>query len=210
MSRSVRQLRPEGALLAMGTLRQFSAKDVVYREGDPADHFLQVVEGIVRSTSVREDGRRFIDAFYVAGDVFGLELGTHYGRSAEAVCASSVVLYPSRDFAALETGKDGLAGQILVALMQELRQVKYHARLMAQASAAGKTSAFLLEWSRRSHMPSVLTLAMPRQDIADHMGLSVEALCRCLAQLNRDRLIETISARSFRLLDVPALQMMTA
>jgi CRP/FNR family nitrogen fixation transcriptional regulator len=205
-----KQTRPEFALLALGAARRFMQNEFIYREGEPAAHFLQVVDGVVRSTSVRQDGRRFIDAFHVPGDVFGMEIGPYYARSAEAVCPCSVVLYPSHDRALLQAIKDGLAWQIVESLLHGLRQARDHARLVAQASAIEKTSAFLIEWSSRLEESTVVTLAMTRQDIADHLGLSVETLCRCLAQLNRDGLIEMVSARRFRLLDVPALQKMAA
>lgn len=210
MSCSQTRFRPEGALLALGTVRNFAQNEIIYREHDPASHFLQVVSGVVRSTSLREDGRRFIDAFHVAGDMFGMEIGTHHGRSAEAVGACAVVCYPSHDLALQQAIKDGLAMQIVMALMQELKQASDHAQLAAQASAMEKTTAFLIEWANRGDDLSLVTLAMTRQDIGDYLGLSVETVCRCLSQLTRDGLIEMRSARCFRLLDMPALLKMAA
>jgi CRP/FNR family nitrogen fixation transcriptional regulator len=210
MSSSELQIRPDGALRAVGTVRNFLPKELIYREGDRARHFLQVVEGVVRSISLLENGRRYVDAFHVPGDVFGMDVGPHYARSAEAVCACAVVLYPSNDLALPALLEGGLAGQLITALLQELRQAKDHARLMALASAVQKTAAFLVEWSSRTGGSPVVTLAMPRQDLADHLGLTVDVLCRCLAQLNRDRLIEALSVRRFKLLDIPALRLMTA
>lgn len=204
------RFRPEGTLLALGVVRQVRQNELIYREGDPASHFMQMVGGVARMTSVRRDGSRFIDAFHLSGDVFGMEVGTLYANSAEAVGACSLVAYPAHDRVLLDAISEGFACQIVTALMHDLRQAKEHARLVAQASALEKTSAFLIDWSSRTERFPLITLPMTRQDIADYLGLSGETLCRCLAQLHRERLIEMLSPRRFKLLDAPALRKMAA
>ena len=47
----------------------------VYGEDEPAEYVYQVVSGSVRSYKLLSDGRRQIGAFYLPGDVFGLESG---------------------------------------------------------------------------------------------------------------------------------------
>ena len=47
----------------------------IYGEDEPAEYVYQVVSGSVRSYKLLSDGRRQIGAFYLPGDVFGLEDG---------------------------------------------------------------------------------------------------------------------------------------
>ena len=51
---------------------------------------------------------------------------------------------------------------------------------------------------------------MQRQDIADYLGLTVETVSRCLAQLKRDGLITLHSSRHLDLLNIPTLQALSA
>ena len=43
------------------------------------------MRGAVRTSKLLSDGRRQIGAFYLPGDVFGLEAADHYAFSAEAI-----------------------------------------------------------------------------------------------------------------------------
>jgi len=58
-----------------GSVLDFVQNRVIYGEGDDANSFFKVALGVVRTCRFLSDGRRQIDAFYVAGDVFGLEAG---------------------------------------------------------------------------------------------------------------------------------------
>ena len=68
-----------------GVTMHFAADHQVYEEGDEARYFYKVVSGVVRTCRFLKDGRRQIDAFHQAGDVFGFEAGTDHGMAAEAV-----------------------------------------------------------------------------------------------------------------------------
>src|SRR3954470_23205818 len=59
---------------AAGSVIQVAEGREVFAEGDQADLFYKVVSGVVRVCKFLNDGRRQIEAFHVAGDVFGLEL----------------------------------------------------------------------------------------------------------------------------------------
>jgi CRP/FNR family nitrogen fixation transcriptional regulator len=206
MMRAAPQFRPEGALLALGTVRHFAPDQVIYQMGDPVGYFIQVVAGMVRSTSLLSDGRRHIDAFHVTGNVFGFETASCHSRSAEAVCKSSAVFYPLQHLAWPGAGRDGLPRQIFEALMLGLAQARDHALLLGRSSAPERMAAFLLAWPAQGQ---VITLLMTRQDMADYLGLTVETVCRCLSQLKRDGLIDVLPGRQVKLLDIAALRGMT-
>src|SRR3569833_909489 len=57
----------------------------IFAEGDDTESFYKVLSGVVRVCKLLQDGRRQIEAFHVAGDVFGFELGDALLLSAEAV-----------------------------------------------------------------------------------------------------------------------------
>lgn len=193
--------RHDAAPHAIGAVRYFAADQTIYFEGDLAAHFMLVIDGLVRSCSRFSDGRRFIGAFYAAGEIFGVERRTTYQASAEAVRATAVVFYPAPAGA-----EAGLPGQVVGALMLGIDQARDHARLLGRLSAIEKLAAFLMECSGHAKECRLITLEMTRQDIADYLGLTVETISRCLAQLKCRGLIECVSARQVRLLDLSGLK----
>lgn len=198
--------RQLNAAPAIGAVRNFTADQTIYREGERAAHFVLVIHGLVRSCSTFSDGRRFIGAFFAGGDIFGFECQATYQSSAEAVCNSTLIFYPARDPVDSSTPPATMPPQVLGSLMLRIAQARDHARLLGRFSAIEKLSAFLLECSQRSKIRDIITLEMTRQDIADYLGLTVETVSRCLARLKRDGVIELISARQLKLLNVGTLR----
>ena len=73
------------AIELMGASISFARNAEIYGENEPADFLYKVLSGTVRTYKVLNDGRRQIGAFYLAGDIFGLEIGDEHTFSAEAV-----------------------------------------------------------------------------------------------------------------------------
>src|SRR3974377_1587186 len=63
----------------------FGKDEEIYGESEPADCIFEVISGAVRSYKVLSDGRRQICAFHLPSDIFGLENGTTYRFTAEAI-----------------------------------------------------------------------------------------------------------------------------
>ena len=64
-----------GSIELMGAAMSFGRNVEIYGENEPADYFYKVISGTVRTYKVLNDGRRQIGAFYLPGDIFGLEIG---------------------------------------------------------------------------------------------------------------------------------------
>ena len=184
-----------------GTVLNFVQNGTIYGEGDDANSFYKVALGVVRTCRFLSDGRRQIDAFYVAGDVFGLEAGAEHSFSAEAVIGSSVILYRRRDLAALTANNEGFSQQLFTYAMQRLVRAQEHAVLLGRRSAVEKLAAFLIDWAAYSPESTIIALEMTRLDIADYLGLTVETVSRTFSHLERNALIERPSARQIRLRD---------
>ncbi|VUD69526.1 Nitrogen fixation regulation protein FixK [Methylobacterium symbioticum] len=194
------------------TQRSFGAGEEIFAEGDRARFFYRVVSGTVRTCRILPDGRRQIDAFHLAGDIFGVEAGTEHRFGAEAVGEVRVIAY--RRERMLLTGDDGaLAQEVAAATLRALARAQEQMMRLGRKSARERIASFLLDLADRmtDGMAGSLRLPMSRTDIADHLGLTVESVSRCVTQLERDGLIALSPDRhSVRLRDRAALRHLDA
>jgi CRP/FNR family nitrogen fixation transcriptional regulator len=195
---------------ASGSMLSFAANEEIYAEGDNAKVYYRVVSGIVRTCRFLSDGRRQIEAFYGAGDVFGLDVATNRTFGAEAVTDCTLRCHQQFKLASDKDGAVAVPQQLFSYAMSRLAKAQEHAMLLSRRSALERVAAFLVEWARKSAQQDVLNLAMTRNDIGDYLGLTIETVSRTLSQLEREGIIAIPNARRIRFLRRPALEEMIA
>jgi CRP/FNR family nitrogen fixation transcriptional regulator len=182
--------RPTSESPVLGSARVLSKDEEIFAEGDRAAFFYKVVSGAVRTSKLLSDGRRQIDAFHLAGDIFGIEAGEEHRFSAEAVNLATVVAYRRCSLETLASSDGPLARQIVAAMMRSLERAQNHMLLLGRKSAMEKIATFLLDLAERVVGDGHVDLPMSRADIADHLGLTIETVSRSLTQLEREGVIE--------------------
>jgi len=187
-----------------GPSMPFDRNAEIYGEGEPADYVYKLVSGAVRTYRVLSDGRRQIGAFYLPGDVFGLELGADHSSSAEAIVDSKVVLVRRNTLLNVSQRSSDVARELLAITAQELRRAQDHTLLLIK-SAQERVAAFLLEMAQRRSNSLAVELPMSRQDIADYLGLTIETVSRTLTQLKDDATIQLLASRRIALRNREAL-----
>ena len=187
--------------------RIYQAGEPLFAKGDSAFYFYKLVHGAVICFKSLPNGRRSIDSFRLAGDVFGFDCDGEREVSAVAVSNVSVrVAHCNAVF--LRAAKDRAAGQeLLEATKQEIQRVQRRSMLLAM-KAYERVASFLLEMSERLGQPDILELPMSRRDIADYLGLTIETVSRAFTQLDKAGLIGRPS-RHVALRNSPALKLMT-
>ena len=172
----------EGPLGLMGAPMRFARNTEIYGEDEPAEYLYQVISGCVRTYRMLDDGRRQIGAFYLPGDIFGVEAGEAHLSSAESICdAQILVVRRSAVMARAEHEKD-LSKQLWTLTVRELQRIHEHSLVLIK-SAEERVAGFLLEMSRRNSSGAAIDLPMSRQDIADYLGLTIETVSRTFTQL---------------------------
>ena len=86
-------LRGLRALTCEATFRndhKYSRGTQVFWEGEPAEYIYQIRDGAVRTCKLLSDGRRQIAAFYLPGDIFGVETDDLHRFTAEAIINTTV------------------------------------------------------------------------------------------------------------------------
>jgi CRP/FNR family nitrogen fixation transcriptional regulator len=188
-----------------GQVLNFAEGREIYAEGEAVRSFYKVIDGVVRTCTFASDGRRQIDGFHAAGEIFGLEMSDEHRLSAEAVTDCTVVAYRWAGLASFNGGDGETARAVFGLAMQCLERTRDHSLLLGRRSAAQKLAAFLLDLAERGGSDGGVDLAMSRQDIADYVGLTIETVSRTLSQFERDHLIALPSTRHVVLRNRPAL-----
>ena len=176
------QVTSEGPLGLMGAPMRFARNTEIYGEEDPAEYLYQVVSGAVRTYRVLDDGRRQISAFYLPGDIFGVEAGDTHMSSAEAVGDAQVLVAKRSAVMARAEHERDLSKQLWTLTVRELQRIQEHSMLLIK-SAEERVAGFLLEMAGRSPAGAAIDLPMCRQDIADYLGLTIETVSRTFTQL---------------------------
>ena len=177
-----------------GITMTYDRNGEIYGEGEAADYVYKVISGAVRTYKVLNDGRRQINAFYLPGDCFGLELGDEHTWSSEAIVGSTIAMV-KRSAVLSASKRDGeVARQLWSVTAGQLDEARNHALLLIK-SAQERVAAFLLEMSQRLAHSDSVKLPMGRQDIADYLGLTIETVSRTFTQLESSRTIELLTSR---------------
>lgn len=195
---TARSLESATGLLAsielMGATVPFGRNEEIYGEGESAEYAYKVLRGAVRVYKVLSDGRRQISAFYLPGDIFGLEPGEEHASSADAITDSSILVVKRTAVAAL-TARDIASAQQLWALTaRELQYMQDHVVLLVK-TARERIASFLLQMGQRIAGTNEIELPMSRQDIADYLGLTIETVSRTLTQLENSAAIALPASR---------------
>lgn len=187
----------------------FGRNTEIFAEGEKAGYVYKLVSGVIRVSQLLPDGRRQISAFHLPGDMFGFEVDDVHHASAEAIVPVKVVAFKWHSLLS-ETASSGFVHELLNRAMIGLRQTQDHLLLLGRKNALERLAAFLVEMARRSHSDGILELAMPRHDIADYLGLTLETVSRMFAELKEEGVIKLESARRVTVRDMAKLEALAA
>ncbi len=202
---------------ALSLLEQFGTNVSINRDrqihgqGDEADFCYRILSGCIRTVRLMEDGRRQIGEFLMAGDLLGFDgLGTN-DFAAEAVTDVVLRRYPKRMVDTLAESNVALTRRLRDLTSSSLRLAHTRLLLLGRKTASERIASFLLEMAERlpEKRPHVMDLPMGRTDVADHLGLTIETVCRILAHLRREGTI-AIDRGTVTLRDGVALQQMAS
>ena len=220
---------PLDLLAGIGTTITLPRDRELHAQGDGAEFCYRIVSGSVRTVKLMEDGRRQIGAFLFAGDCLGFDALDTHDFAAQA--ASDVVLrrYRRREVEAMMERHASLARGLREMAARELRGAYDRILLLGRKTASERIATFLLEMAARqpggrargcsagslggsvggSLAGCRVPLPMSRCDIADHLGLTVETVCRMMTRLGREGTI-VIEPGQVELRNKAVLQQMAA
>ena len=184
---------PLARLEAAATTLSVHKEQTIYTEGDAAEFCYRIVGGCVRMVKLMEDGRRQVVEFLLPGDLLGFDALDTYDLSAEAVTAVVLHCYRRGAVEALADRDPATARRLRALAVKGLRSAWERMTLLGRKTAVERIASFLLEMTTRTPRGGQdrVVLPMGRADIADHLGLTMETVCRVLSVLRQDGTIGT-------------------
>ena len=207
-----RSVSPEASESAgqIGLAMSFARNAEIYAEGETAGYVYKVISGVVRVSKLLPDGRRQISAFHLPGEMFGFEADATASRLGRGRGPRQGRRLQMGRRARHREQSTSFVRELLTLTVLGLRHTQDHLLLLGRKNALERLAEFLLEMSARMGGSAVLDLAMPRHDIADYLGLTLETVSRMFAELKEMGAIRLESARRVHLLDMAALKAMGA
>jgi CRP-like cAMP-binding protein len=172
----------------------------LFWQDDRQTHKIDILQGVVRAVRLLENGNRQILAFYWPGDTVYPSRAACQQFTAEAVTNCRVVccpvLTPCRQ--SEPCGVQQVFGDTLT-LVTTIGQLSIQQRI---AWFLLRIRPHLLADQR---LPHALRILIPRADIADHLGTSMETVCRTLADFRSKGLIDLPNRKTIRFINIPGL-----
>ncbi len=197
---------PDAAALALNTnVIRFKAGETLYMEGEAAPFCYQVVSGIVKEYNTLEDGRRQVADFYGVGEMLGLSEMEVQLHTAEAITECAVRCYGRDQFLKTVASSPDLSRKFLEALMGRLHRTRERMVMLGRMCAIQRVAVFLLRLSQEQNTINDIRFQMSRQDIADHLGLTTETVCRALTEMKKRGVLVFETARLFSIHDARML-----
>jgi len=176
-------------------LRTVAGNAVLFWQDEHLPHAIEVVEGAIRAVRLWSDGSRQIVTFFWPGSIIAPAALQRYTAETLTRCT----LRPREDLVAPEpSGSD----QALQASLRLLAAT-------GKKSATCRMAWFLLQI--REHLPrdtvlsNAFRIVIPRNDIADYLGMTLETACRTLAAFRTQGLIDLPTRKTICYLDVTRL-----
>ncbi len=192
--------------------RDFPARTIVYRAGSPAGSVFIIGEGVVKSYRDLASGRRRIAAFFFARDLFGLAESGHYVNTVQAITPVRAYEIHIDVLTEMFAHNPDIEAQFLCKTVHVLREAQHHNIIIGRRDAVGRV-AMLLRLLRKQDSAGSnrnIPLPMSKSDIANYLGLSLEAVVRATRRLERQGIVEFVGRHQVQILDLRQFEALAA
>lgn len=185
--------RDLACLVAASNELTVPARRSFIEEGDVATDFYNIVDGSAKLYKSMADGRQQIIGFAGVGSFLGLVAAGPYAFSAEALEPMRLCRFSQPALSALLDEFPAMERLLLERVSAELAAAQEQMLLLGRKTARERLASFLLDprlRKARSGGTELLHLPMPRSDIADYLGITIETVSRMLSMLRLAGIID--------------------
>lgn len=187
--------------------------DYLYHDGDSTRAIYAVRSGCVKTMTESANGDEQIVGFHLPGELLGLDGFADNVHTCNAVAleTSSICELPLDSLESLCHKLPGLQKQMRRIMGKEVAADHKMLLLLGKMTSEERLASFLLSLSARMEerhwKDNEFNLSMPRQDIANYLGMAVETVSRLFASFQSEKIIE-VDRRHITILDMPRLRKM--
>jgi CRP/FNR family transcriptional regulator len=193
-------------------MREFRRKEVLYLPGDAGDRIYLLKRGVVKISTLDDEGREIILALLRMGEVFGEEAALEDAprdHMAEAYEDALVCIVTKQDFLEMLRTHPTLTFKVTKLIGFRLKTLRNRVENLLYKGAPARLAATLLDLARDHGVPdaqgTLLPLKLSQQDLANLIGVTRESVNLALSDFRKRGLI-AIEGRTIRLLRPEALE----
>ncbi|KFF02144.1 hypothetical protein IX38_14540 [Chryseobacterium luteum] len=174
-----------------GEIKQYKKGEIIYREGDHALYYFQIIKGKVKLNNYDNEGKEFIHNIFGEKQSFGdsmIFLDKFYPMNAVSILPSEIVRVPKDQFLKLLKTDLKLSLEMNACLSQRLYFKAIMLQNMASLNPVSRLTG-LLEYLKSYHddsCGSCFQVELTRQQIANLVGLRVETVIRVLKKMEKE------------------------
>jgi CRP/FNR family transcriptional regulator len=184
-------------------LRRHAARDSIFSEGEASTDVFEILQGAVMVLRNLSGGRRQILDIAGVGRFIGIT--AHEFHDCSAVALKRTVLY--RHAASWSHAGPHHGAPLTTAMYGEIHRLRDLATALGRKTAIERLASFLVALLDDNDTSAVdMDLPVSRPEIADHLGLALETVCRNLTVLKGKNLVRIGRGTRLTILDPSALR----
>ncbi|MDD2375679.1 MAG: Crp/Fnr family transcriptional regulator [Eubacteriales bacterium] len=187
---------------------KFKRGENLYSPGDPANTLYIVSEGKIKIYRLSESGKEQLIRFLRPGDFTGelaLFSDTVHEAYAEAIEDTSVCTITRSEFNELLLKYPSISLKVLSEFSHRLEQSEKQTTRFATERVETRIALFLIECMDKDSRSQIVELPMSKKDLASYLGTTPESISRKLTEIEEVGLIEQISNKKIKILDLDGL-----
>ena len=194
--------------------KRFDRSEIIFEQDEAVENVFVITRGLVRLFRGMPSGKRQIIGFLGAGDLLGsIKRKSGSYCTIQAITDLDVCSFKKDAFTNFLMDHPALCYALLVTAMDEIEAQYDHSILLARKQAPERLAAFLLllsrRWKREQESENLVHIPMPRNDIADHLGLTSETISRTFSQFKAAGLIKFVDSKCALLTNVAQLHQLS-
>jgi len=185
---------PAGANLPLCHSHVIQAGEHVFLAGSKLEFLRVVKSGAVKTYMTSRRGEEQVVTFHMPGDILGIDALANATHESSAVALETTAICTA-PLGRLEYLMERFApGWLLKLLADEVLREQRMLLMRGKKSAESRLAAFLITLSERfkarGYSNREFNLSMPRQDIGNYLGLTMETISRTFSRMQVEGLLE--------------------
>lgn len=183
---SVLGVESVAAMMEIAAIGNLPARQMLFREGEPADMLHCVLSGYIRVYKLDPDGREADVELYVPGDLIGASVvldGGRYAATAQAAEPALIARFDLRRVRDIASRRPDLALALASALSGQLSRAFASLANDRLHTAPQRVARYLLAHCPAEGKPTSFRLPYQKSLLAGKLGLAPEALSRAFSML---------------------------